>query len=796
MKQAMFANSIKQANYSVCKNYLLLFALAFGLKGNLFGQLNIKDKVKNVADKAKEKPSNMNVPVNAPNNDKILFAAKPFSKGANAQTEFKANTPVYGKIVVGSMRKYAQEIDSWNQQNLKEEGVNKKFTHRILFNLSRATDPDGSNVDVSVYLSEADLDKKELEFDLAPTENDATTYYVESQTFFNVFASVSNMSDTYGSKLTYIVKLKEKPSGNINQDPSDAVANLTIDYSASSSETQTEWRNQQEEIRTATAGKHKNGTVGVAAAPKNQILFGSKPFSKSPAPFTTVKAGTPVYGRLVLPKPLKEYASNSNAGKKLCFTVLVKIKGVYEDEYKETCNMMVTAADLSKKEIDFDMAAMNGDASTQFEEGKEFYRYIATNAYYGDGAIVDYKILLDQESNSDFTINGEGLLQVDYSANDYDKALAWYQQCMNANNGVVEKAEKAGVEAAMNNVANKMVFASQPFSKNPQPQTDFKAGTPIYGKLTLEKPLKDYCKPLEKDLVEYYKADKDIVRVLEFTISIKKGEGEYEQMPLKPMLFLSQADIEKKEIEFDITPANGESASRYASFEGFYRSFASEYDIDLGGKINFKITLNDEMNQAKSEIHGLEGAGDLTIDYSASTKATQKAWFEQGVKEEKAARLAALKKVNKASVEQAKSLPLPLCFSKGNNPGYSDARFSNANLINMIKQHVGATEIMKLTFDKADGSGDFRSLVDASTNFPSYKMGNHVFYWAFKDSDGTYRFSGGVIKMDYVGNGVYGDPYIYNYSPIQNNDPSFPLDVVRDDAGSYGVFIFDGSKLK
>lgn len=777
------------------KPYLLLFMMAFGLSGSSFGQINVKDKLKNAADKAKDITSSNSASVNVPNNDKIVFAAKPFSAGANAGTQFKANSPIYGKIIVSSMRKYAQEIDSWNLQNLKEEGVHKKFTHRIIFNLSRGNNPDGTNYDVSVYLTADDLDRKELTFDLTPTENEATTYYVEGQTFFNVLASVSDMSDNYGSTLTYIVKLKEKPSGNINDQPNDAVANLTVDYSASNYDSQDEWRNQQEEIRKATAEKHKNGTVGVAAAPKNQIKFATQPFSKSPSTINSVKAGIPVYGRLSLDKPLKDYASNSNAQKILYFTILVKVNGVYVDEYKETVNMVVSAADLNKKDVDFDMAVIS-NAVTQFEERKEFYRFIATNAYYGEGGIADYKILIEQKNNPDFNLNGEGFLVVDYSANDYDKALAWYQQCLAAYEKVAEKAEKAGIESAMNNISNKIVFSSQPFSKNPQPQSSFKAGTPIYGKLTLEKPLKDYCKPLDKDLYEYYKADKDVVRVLEFTISIKKGEGEYEAMPLKPLLFLNQSEIEKNVIEFDVTPANGESSSRYSSFEGFYRSFASEYDIDLGGTVNFKITIDPEMNAAKSEIHGISGAGDLSIDYSASTKATQKAWFEQGVKEEKAARTAALKKVVKASVEQAKSLPLPLCFSIANNPGYADARFSKANLINMIKQHRGVSEVIRLTFDKADGAGDFRSLVDASTNFPSYKMGNHVFYYAFKDADGTYRFSGGVIKMDYVGNGVYGEPYIYNYAPGQNGDPQYPLDVLRDEQGHYGVFIFDGSKLK
>ncbi|HYG50656.1 MAG TPA: hypothetical protein VD905_07120, partial [Flavobacteriales bacterium] len=553
------------------KLYLLLLTMtAFGLNGNLFAQLNIKDKVKNVTDKVNNRTNEMDVRVNAPNNDKIIFASAPFSKGGSAKSEFKANTPVYGKIIVGSMRKYAQEIDSWNQQNLKEEGVHKKFTHRVIFNLSRENEPQGTNFDVSLYLTAADLDKKELEFDISPSETDASTYYVESQTFFNVLATVSDMGGYYGSKLTYVVKLKEKPSGNITEEPNDAVAKLTIDFSSGSYETQTEWKNQQEEIRVKTAVKHKNGAVGVAETAKNKILFGTKPFSKSPSPTNTVKAGTPVYGRLMLEKPLGNYATGNNATKKLCFTVLLKSKGVYVDEYKETYNVLVTETDLNKKEIDFDMAPLAADASTRYEEGHEFFTVVASTAYYGQ--TVDYKIVLEQENNPDFILNGEGLLQVDHKNHDYDQALAWYQACLKANEDVIEKAEKTGVEEAMNSISNKMVFASQPFSKNPQPQADFKAGSPIYGKLSLEKPLKNYCKPLNKDLVEYYKADKDIVRVLEFTIHIKKGEGEYEKMPVAAELFLNQAELEKNVIEFDLAPANGESSSRYSFGSAFYRS--------------------------------------------------------------------------------------------------------------------------------------------------------------------------------------------------------------------------------
>ncbi len=73
-------------------------------------------------------------------------------------------------------------------------------------------------------------------------------------------------------------------------------------------------------------------------------------------------------------------------------------------------------------------------------------------------------------------------------------------------------------------------------------------------------------------------------------------------------------------------------------------------------------------------------------------------------------------------------------------------------------------------------------------------MGNHVFYFAFKDIDGSYRFIGGVLIKDQIGDGNFGETYIKDYSPIQG-DEKYPLDVVRDGQGIYKVFYFDGSKL-
>lgn len=341
--------------------------------------------------------------------------------------------------------------------------------------------------------------------------------------------------------------------------------------------------------------------------------------------------------------------------------------------------------------------------------------------------------------------------------------------------------------------ANKISFASKPFSTSPSTQTEFKASSAIYGQLVLEKPLKDYCEPLEKSLQDYYKVDKSIVRMLSFEVFIKNSDGEYTKASqLRAQLCLTQNDIESNIINFDITPAQGTATTVYPMGSSFWWILASQYDMPLGNKNDLKVVLDAEYNTMISSVN-VSAAGELVIDYTASTEATQKQWWQACEDEGANAKANGLLKANAEGAEFAKTLPLPSCFKKTGNPGYT--AYSNAKIIEMLKQKYKTTQIFNLTFDVVDGQGDFRSLVDASTNTPTYKMGNHVFYFAFKDKDGTYRFSGGVLKMDYEGYGKYSEVYVQNYSPIMG-DEKYPYDKVRDSEGIYSVFLFDGAKLK
>lgn len=260
-------------------------------------------------------------------------------------------------------------------------------------------------------------------------------------------------------------------------------------------------------------------------------------------------------------------------------------------------------------------------------------------------------------------------------------------------------------------------------------------------------------------------------------------------------MLLSFADLEKSYIDFDIMPTKEDATSEFSDgFTAFFWAYASP-DLAIGKKSHFAIKLYSESNESNAQIFDLKSLGEFYIDYTASTSESQEKWYAQCKEALTQAKSNALKAAGKNAAAEAQKLPLPSCFSKGNNPGYKNPENSNANIIALIKQKYGITEVLRLTFDKADGVDDFRTLVDANTNVASCKKGNHVFYFAFKDKDGTYRFSGGTLMKDHVGYGKFGETYIKDYSPIQGEE-KYPLDLIRDSKGTYGVFIFDGAKLK
>jgi hypothetical protein len=341
---------------------------------------------------------------------------------------------------------------------------------------------------------------------------------------------------------------------------------------------------------------------------------------------------------------------------------------------------------------------------------------------------------------------------------------------------------------------NKIIFSDKPFAGGGTEKTEFTAGTPIYARIVLDKPLKDYCKNPGKKLdnVPTGYSRKLCLQPTKFDLNYDAVYDEILQTNCN--VLLTMADLEKNYIDFDVMPASGAATTPYEDWVAPYMSFAAS-DLELGKKSHFAIKVYSEYNESNSEITDLKAIGDLYIDYTTATSASQEAWYTQCKKAHESASSNALKAIAKNAGADALKLPLPSCFSKGPNSGYKNPENSNAKIIALIKQKYGVSEVLKLTFDKPDGVEDFRTLNDASTNVPTCKMGNHIFYFAFKDKDGTYRFSGGVLRKDHIGYGKFGETYIQDYSPLQGEE-KYPKDLLRDSQGIYNVFLFDGAKLK
>jgi hypothetical protein len=342
---------------------------------------------------------------------------------------------------------------------------------------------------------------------------------------------------------------------------------------------------------------------------------------------------------------------------------------------------------------------------------------------------------------------------------------------------------------------NKIVFSSKPFSQGGTAEKEFKAGAPIYGRVILDKPLKDYCNDSEKKLDNVPNTFARQICFIPEPVYNEAGDEVYDEVTrISTIKYLKSSELNNSFVDFDVMPTLENAASVYSSCMGFGYIFA-ENGMEVGKKKHYGIMFYSEYNQSNANMIPLNATGELYIDYTAATSSTINNWFEQSRKACENASNNVAKNSSAEGAAKVKSLPLPKCLAMSGNPGYKAAENSNAAIIAMIKDKYGISEVLKLTFDKSDGAEDFRTLVDASTNVSSSKMGNHVFYFAFKDKDGTYRFSGGVLKKDYAGNGKFSETYIQNYSPIQG-DEKYPLDEVREGAGTYGVFIFDGAKLK
>lgn len=145
---------------------------------------------------------------------------------------------------------------------------------------------------------------------------------------------------------------------------------------------------------------------------------------------------------------------------------------------------------------------------------------------------------------------------------------------------------------------NKIELASAPFNTKPAAGNSFTAiNDHIYGKLSLDKPLKNYISDLDSYQKGMQITPGTFVAKIMFRINFL--DPELENAPYTVMeLFLKESDLTKTELFFDIIPSEQLATSCYSA--GFYDELASSSKVYryCGTKKEMQIELYQKSTQA------------------------------------------------------------------------------------------------------------------------------------------------------------------------------------------------------
>ncbi|MCE3227694.1 MAG: hypothetical protein K0S32_2245 [Bacteroidetes bacterium] len=516
-------------------------------------------------------------------------------------------------------------------------------------------------------------------------------------------------------------------------------------------------------------------------AGKIEIIFSKDPFegdNPTNKTQTTFKAWDEIYGRINFGKPIKDLLTGSldNVMSDGKLTIAIGISEKQDDKYPYQVEKKITREEAEKSYVDFDIApALNRSrdaisrnfASQIASYGNEHFRKREPAAFY---------VSLDKREEKMYSGGFATILTIDYSNlpdgdAGTDKISKWEQMINQASD---EEQVKTNIKKK--SVKTSIQFSSSPFTDSPAISTGFKAGNPIYGRVVLEKPLKEYLngKQEVKDLQIDIKCLNDNL----YGISVEK--------------FIRASELEQPYLNFDILPATDKAIDVYSNNLGFYRTFYSS-SLEPGRVLKFEISLANETNINYKGFKKMEAFGEMEVDYSGLTHLQIQAFAGQAEKALQAAEKNASALFAKESAEALKAMPMPIVFTRPSHAGYSTV--SKPQLLNIIKARYKVAEVFMLTFAEPTAAGDFTVWKDNS-GYPTEKRGHHYFYFVFKDTDGYYKFSGGVLSMPYEGGGKYGAPILLAWTPIQEGDPKFPFDNERWKKGYETVFFFDAGKVK
>ncbi|MFI5202945.1 MAG: hypothetical protein ACHQF2_00495 [Flavobacteriales bacterium] len=512
-----------------------------------------------------------------------------------------------------------------------------------------------------------------------------------------------------------------------------------------------------------------------------EVIFSNEPFegdNPTNKKLTAFKAWDEIYGRVNFGKPIKDLLTGTfeDVNYNGHVVIAIMMDENKDEQYGSAVEKRLTKEDIEKTYFDFDIApAVNKSRDyyiTNF--GSEVASY--GNEHFQNREKTTFYVSIDRREEKMYSGGLMASFTLDYSnlpdGDDGTTKISEWQRMIN------QAADEEQIKTNLKKLSKKATiqFSTTPFNGSPVVSASFKAGAAIYGRITLDKPLKEYLngKLEPTDIQIDIKCLNDNL----YGIAVEKN--------------LRASEYENAFIDFDILPTSEKAIDVYRNNLGFYRTFCSS-SIEPGRTLKFEISLATETNMSYKGFRKIEAWGEMEVDYTGATRPQIQTWSAQAEKALEAAEKNASIVFAKESSELVKNLALPTVFTWTARPGY--ASITKAALINIIKVRYKITEVYMLTFAEPTAAGDFTVWKD-DYGYPTEKRGHHYFYFVFKDTDGYFKFTGGVLSQPYEGGGKYGAPILLPWTAIQEGDPKFPHDAERQKKGYEMVFFFDAGKVK
>ena len=144
---------------------------------------------------------------------------------------------------------------------------------------------------------------------------------------------------------------------------------------------------------------------------------------------------------------------------------------------------------------------------------------------------------------------------------------------------------------------NKIVFSSKPFSQGGTEEKEFKAGGTIYGRIILDKPLKEYCSDPDKKLDNVPNTFVRGICLIPEQPNDEEGNPKYDEVTrISTIKYLKASELNNKYVDFDVMPSMEGATSVYSDCMGLGYIYA-ETGMEVGKKKHLGLMLYSEYNE-------------------------------------------------------------------------------------------------------------------------------------------------------------------------------------------------------